>query len=96
MTDRGFKDIGKLLHEQNCKLIRPPSVSSTEKPTKAEVLETRHIASLRKHIEWVIRTVREFEYLKPHSVIDHNLIAHTDSVTVIACALINLQTSIIK
>ncbi|KAJ8941372.1 hypothetical protein NQ318_000838 [Aromia moschata] len=51
MADRGFKGIGKLLHERNCQLVRPPSVSSAEKPTKAEVLETKRIASLRIHIE---------------------------------------------
>ena len=96
MADRGFKDIGKLLHERKCNLIRPPSVSSAVKPTRAEVLQTKQIASLRIHIERVIRRVREFEYLKPHSVIDHSLIGDTDSVTKIACALINLQSSIIK
>ncbi|XP_018575951.1 uncharacterized protein LOC108914593 [Anoplophora glabripennis] len=96
MADRGFKDIAKLLHERNCHLIRPPSVSSAEKPTKLEVLETKRIAGLRIHIERVIRRVREFQYLKPYSVVDHNLVPHIDSVIVITCALINLQTSIIK
>lgn len=80
MADRGFKDIGKLLHDRLCHLCRPPSVSSSAKPTIAEVLQTKRIASLRIHIERVIRRVREFEYLKPHSVVNHNLIGHTDSV----------------
>lgn len=96
MADRGFKDIGKQLHDKNCQLVRPPSVSSSVKPTKSEVLETKRIASLRIHIERVIRRLREFEYLKPHAVIDHNFIGHTDQVIEIACALINLQGPIIK
>lgn len=96
MADRGFKDIAKQLHDRNCRLVRPPSVSSSVKPTKSEVLESKRIASLRIHIERVIRRLREFEYLKPHSVIDHNLIEHTDHIIEIACALINLQGPIIK
>lgn len=96
MADRGFKDIGKDLHERNCYLIRPPSVSSSVKPTKAEVIESKRIASLRIHIERVIRRIREFEYLKPHAVINHNLIGHTDAVMKIACGLINLQNPIIR
>lgn len=96
MADRGFKDIAKQLHEKNCILVRPPSVSSTVKPTKGEVLESKRIASLRIHIERVIRRLREFEYLKPHSVIDHSLIGNTDLVIEIACALINLQNPIVK
>ncbi|KAJ8928978.1 hypothetical protein NQ314_018383 [Rhamnusium bicolor] len=51
MADRGFKDIAKLLHERNCKLIRSPSESSAGKSTKAEVLETKRIVSLHIHIE---------------------------------------------
>ncbi|XP_030762457.1 uncharacterized protein LOC115887232 [Sitophilus oryzae] len=96
MADRGFKDIAKFLHERKVNLVRPPSVSSSTKPTRAEVMESKRIASLRIHIERVIRRIREFQYLKPHSVINHNLIAQTDAVIKIACALINLQNPIIK
>ena len=93
MADRGFKEIVKLLHERNCTLVRPPSVSSSTKPTRAEVMENKTIASLRIHIERVIRSIREFE---PHSVINHNLIPQTDAVIKITSALINLQYPIIK
>lgn len=96
MADRGFKDIAKYLHERNCNLVRPPSVSSSTKPTRAEVMESKRIASLRIHIERVIRHIREFKYLKPHSVINNNLIGQTDSIIRIACALINLQNPILK
>lgn len=96
MADRGFKEIAKYLNEKHCVLVRPPSVSSSVKPTRAEVIESKQIASLRIHIERVIRRIREFQYLKPHSVINHNLIGQTDLVIKIACALINLQNPIIK
>ncbi|KAI4455506.1 thap domain protein [Holotrichia oblita] len=96
MADRGFKVIAKYLHERKCTLVRPPSVSSSTKPTRAEVMESKRIASLRIHIERVIRRIREFKFLKPHSVINHDFIGQTDAVIKIACALINLQNPIIK
>lgn len=96
MADRGFKGITKFLTPKNCVLVKPPSVSSKEKPTKEEVLLSKRIASVRIHIERVIRRVREFSFLKPHSVINHQLIGYTDAVIVIACALINMQSFLIK
>lgn len=96
MADRGFKHIAKLINDKECTLIRPPSVSVSEKPTKQEVLESKRIASLRIHIERVIRRFREFEFLKPHAVINRNLVSSTDDVVIIVAALINLQPIIIK
>ncbi|XP_018315537.1 uncharacterized protein [Mycetomoellerius zeteki] len=83
-------------NEWNCELIKPPSVSSIHKPTKSEVLETKRIASLRIHIERVIGRLREFDFLKPHAVISHSMLSDTDDIIVIASALINLQSPIIK
>lgn len=60
LADRGFKHIQSVLNKKKCKLLRPPSVTTTSKSTKAEVLKTKSIASLRIHIERVIRRVREF------------------------------------
>lgn len=96
MADRGFKHIDRLLSEKQCKLVKPPSVSSTTTPTRLEVIETKRIASLRIHIERVIRRVREFNYVKPHSVINHNLVGYTDHVVRIVAGLINLQSPIIR
>jgi len=96
MADRGFKQIQTILNQKKCILIRPPTVSSNVKPSKAEVLETKRIASLRIHIERVIRRLREYEMLKPHACIHHNLLPHMDFIVTIASALINLQTPIIK
>ncbi|XP_071649786.1 uncharacterized protein [Temnothorax longispinosus] len=96
MADRGFKNIKSLLAEKHCELIKPPSVSSTHKPTKSEVLETKRIASLRIHVERVIGRLREFDFLKPHAVINHSMLSYTDDIIVIASALINLHSPIIK
>lgn len=96
MADRGFKNIEKLLLEKNCILVRPPSVSSDAKLSKDEVMATKRIASLRIHIERVIRRVREFNFLRPHSCLHSKLIPLTDHVVNIACGLVNLQDPLIK
>ncbi|KAL4702214.1 hypothetical protein ACJJTC_004620 [Scirpophaga incertulas] len=96
LADRGFKHIEQILHEKGIKLLRPPSVIAGAKLSKAEVRQTKIIASLRINVERVIRRLREFHMLKQHSVINNNLIRVLDHVIIIACALINLQDSIIK
>ncbi|XP_063384541.1 uncharacterized protein LOC134670657 [Cydia fagiglandana] len=96
MADRGFKEIESLLSVKNAKLLRPPSVYANKKMTKQEVLETKVIASLRVHVERVIRRVREFHMLKPHAVVNSKHIKYLDDLVIIACGLINLQNPIIK
>lgn len=96
MADRGFKHIDHLLTTRGCTLIRPPSVSSNVKPTKLEVHETKRIASLRIHVERVIRRLREFSCLAPHACIDNKLIPYTDHITKIVCGLVNLQSGVIS
>ncbi|KAK5647949.1 hypothetical protein RI129_002841 [Pyrocoelia pectoralis] len=76
MADRGFKHIEHLLVTKGCVLVRPPSVSASLKSSKAEVLETKRIASLRIHVERVIRRLREFTFLTPHACIDNKLIPY--------------------
>ncbi|KAH9627677.1 hypothetical protein HF086_016831 [Spodoptera exigua] len=95
LADRGFKHIEPLLLQKGFNLVRPPSVSANLKLSKAEARKTKEIASLRIHIERVIR-LREFSMLKSHSVVNTNLIKFLDDCVVISCALINIQDSIIK
>lgn len=96
LADRGFKHLEQILHEKGMKLLRPPTVHSGSKLTKTEVRQTKIIASLRIHIERVIRRLREFHMLKQHSVINHNILRVLNHVIIIACALINLQDSLVK
>lgn len=95
MADRGFKHINHLLAAKGCVLVRPPSVSAGTKPSKDEVFETKRIASLRIHVERVIRRLREYSFLAPHACIDNKLLPHTDNIIKIVCGLINLQSAII-
>lgn len=96
MADRGFKQIDTILATKSCKLIRSPSVTSNKKLSKEEARETKRVASLRIHIERVIRRVREFELLIPHACLNHCIMPYVDSAVIIAAALINLQSPIIK
>lgn len=96
LADRGFKHLEHFLSQKGFTLLRPPSVSDGSKLTKAEVRQTKQIASLRIHVERVIRRLREFGMLKMHSVINLNIICMLDLCITTACALINLQDVLIK
>lgn len=95
MADRGFKHIEKLLKNKNCVLIRPPSAQTGIKMPKEQVIETKRIASLRIHIEGIIRRVREFNILRPHSCLHLKLVAKLDHIN-IACGLVNTQGPVIN
>lgn len=96
MADRGFKHIEQYVKKSGITLVRPPSVEKGSQMTKSEAKETKQIASLRIHIERVIRRVREFYMLRPHACLNFNFVKILDDVIIIACALINLQDSLIK
>ena len=96
MADRGFKELASHLAVKNCKLIRPCSVSSKTLMKACEVTESRQIASARIHVERVISRVREFAFLKMHSVVHNELLSHVNNAVVCACALINLQKPIVS
>lgn len=96
MADRGFKELAPLLAAKNCKLIRPPSVSAQEKLSKESIRESKKIASCRVHIERVIRRVREFNYVQPHSRINIKNVYMLDQIMYTICGLVNLQKSLLK
>lgn len=96
MADRGFKHVEVFLRKKGVMLIRPPSLTTGTKLTKVEAKETKQIASLRIHIERVIRRLREFNMLKPHACVNLNLLKVIDDVITVACGLINVQDSLIK
>ena len=85
-----------VLNEKNCELIRPPSVSSSEKMTADEVIETKRIASLRIHIERVIRRLREYNILEPHSCLDLNVMLYINDIITIVAGLIICKHLLLK
>lgn len=96
LADRGFKHIEQHLCKAGVTLVRPPSVESGVKLSKREARLTKQIASLRIHVERVIRRLREFCMLKPHACINLNFLKILDDIIIIACGLVNLQDSLIK
>ena len=85
MAHWGFTNIEYLLIQRRCVLVRPPSVATGAKSTKEEVTETKRIASLRIYVERVIRRLREYKMLIPHSCINSNLISYLDIIVTIVC-----------
>ncbi len=96
MADRGFKHVSSLLQKQGGTLVRPPSVSASQVPTKAEVKESKKIASLRIHVERVICRLREFRMLGPNASVDNHLVQLLDYAVITACGIINMQDHLIK
>lgn len=96
MADRGFKHLEPLLCQKGCKLVRPPSVLADEQSTSQEVRTAKRIAALRIHVERVIGRIRDFKILLPHACVDNHHIQRMDSIVIIACALINIQSPIMK
>lgn len=88
LADRGFKHVAAIMLQNNCTLFKPPSVSSDE-------VMTTKIAPLRIHIERVIRRLREFAMLVPHSSINNKLLYLKNHIMIIACVIVNLQDPLI-
>lgn len=95
MADRGFKQIESSLLKKNINLVRPPSVASDQKSSKDEIRKTKQIAALRIHVERVISRIREFEMLHMHSCLKLDFIPLINSIIIIACAIINMQTPVL-
>lgn len=96
LADRGFKGVESILQEKGCTLVRPPSLKSGTKMSKADVRHTKQVASIRIHIERAIRRLREFHLLKLHSCVHHNMLKYLDHCVTTACGIANLQPALIK
>lgn len=89
MADRGYKHNEPLLLGIGFKLTGPPSIVSGDKLSKEQLKVENPIASLRIHIERVIRRNRKFSLLEPHAFINSYILGKLYDVIVIACGLIN-------
>lgn len=95
MADRGFKNIAAGVEMYGCHLVKPPSISSSKPSTKEEVIETKRIAALRIHIERSIGRFREFKLTSPHACVEMKIIDMLDSVVIVCCGLVNLQSKLV-
>ena len=90
LADRGFKFLGN--HGIN--FIVPPSKPRDRMFSVEEITITKQIASLRVHIERVIKRLRDFNVLKLRC--NNNFLKSLDQVVIVASALVNLDDPIFK
>ncbi|XP_065342097.1 uncharacterized protein LOC135940905 isoform X1 [Cloeon dipterum] len=96
MADRGFKHLESRLELIGVGLVRPPSVMKNMPLSKSDTLKTKQIAALRIHVERVIGRIRCFAMASPHSRTPVSQIPLLDMAVVVAAALCNIGTPIIR
>ncbi|EAT34998.1 AAEL012805-PA [Aedes aegypti] len=96
LADRGFKNVASDVASAGGVLIRPPSVSNDEPLSKEDSLLAKEIASVRIHIERLIRRFREFNMCAPHAEISSSLFDKFDDIVIIVAGLVNLQAKLIR
>ena len=82
MADRGF-DIQKDLDLLGVKLNIPPFIKGKPQPSPKELVETRHIASLRIHVE------RATELIKNYHIVDKPSLCDTANQIFFVCTVLN-------
>ena len=94
LADKGFPEIKTAIDEKgkNVLLVMPPFLENSEF-TVEEVEETKNIASVRIHIERIMRRLRIF---KINEYFTHNLSPFCDKIMFMCAVLVNLQAAIIK
>jgi hypothetical protein len=88
MADKGFT-IKKLLEKNNVTLNIPPFLENKGRFTLTEVEETEMIASVRIHVERVIRRVKENHFFD--SVVPMNMTGSLNQLWTVACILANFR-----
>lgn len=91
ITNRSFKGLGKALNDRAVTLIcLPPENHQYPPPPVSKGIQS--LANLRAPVERIIRKIKEFKHLAPHSVVNEYFSGFLDKAVVIACGLINLQS----
>lgn len=96
LADRGFKNVAAEVAQKGGNLIRPPSVTKDEALSKENALRAKEIASVRIHVERLIRRFREFKMCAPHAELPSYFFHNLDSIVIIVAGLVNLQGPLIK
>ncbi|CAH2101513.1 unnamed protein product [Euphydryas editha] len=91
-TDIKFKNLESSQHQNGFRLLTP----SGEEITKEQVGDTIEIEHIRERIGRVVKRVREFAMLRLHTILNNYFLALVDEIVRIACALVNLQDSILQ
>lgn len=96
LADRGFKNVATEVANQGGVLIRPPSIIDNQPLTKEEAMQAKEIASVRIHVERLIRRFREYRICAPHAELPVYFFNKLDDVVKIVAGLVNLQGPLIR
>lgn len=96
LADRGFKNVASDVAGVGGVLIRPPSVANDEPLSKEDSMLAKEIASVRIHVERLIRRFREYKMCAPHAELPSSLFSKFDDIVIIIAGLVNLQGKLIK
>lgn len=92
LADRGFT-IQDILFAKQVKL-NMPAFSHGKQLTEEEVTRTRRLATVRIHVERVIRRMKVFKILK--DIVPITLTKQVDKILIIISALVNLDNDLIR
>jgi len=93
MVDCGFT-IDDSLPPLGVGLNNPPFLGSRQQMYAVEVVEMQQIASLRIHVEHVIRHIKEYNILA--GIIPASLAGSANQIWTVCCLLKNLQSQLIS
>ena len=92
MADKGF-NIEDTLMKKNVGLNLPPFLQKKEQFDAEQVLETKHIAKVRIHVERAIRRVKEFHFFDAY--VPLSLAGSINQIYTVACLLTNFKGPLI-
>lgn len=95
LADRGFP-IREELMMRGAELVLPPAGKGKTQMTSADIAKTKKIANVRIHVERVIQKLKTFQILSHVIPISTLRAGGFDNALIVCCAIINMQTSIVK
>lgn len=95
LADRGFTVQEEILMA-GAELVMPPAAKGKSQMTSADVNKTKKVANVRIHVERVIQKLKTFQILSKVVPISSLRTGGFDDVMTVCCAIINMQTSIVK
>ena len=95
LADRGFTVEEEILMA-GAELVMPPAAKGKAQMTSKDIAKTKRVANVRIHVERVIQKLKTFSILSKVIPIASICTGGFDDVLTVCCAIINMQTSIVK
>ena len=98
--DQVLADCGFTVEEEilmaGAELVMPPAAKGKAQMTSKDIAKTKRVANVRIHVERVIQKLKTFSILSKVIPIASIRTGGFDDVLTVCCAIINMQTSIVK